>query len=121
MARQLKQGQGWRIGWHPEAPAFQGLVGGTTWAVELTETEFEHFCRLSQQLAETIHQISDELMDEEAIACEASTDLIWMEVRGDAHAYGLSFIVLSGRRAEGEWDASATVELIQALQTIQVF
>ena len=121
MARQLKQGQGWRLGWDPDASTFQGLVGATVWAVELTGPEFEDFCRLSQQLAETMTQMSEELMDEEAIACEASSHLIWLEVRGYPHTYGLIFILLGGRRAEGEWDASATAELIQAIQTLHVF
>ena len=109
------------MGWDPDAQMFQGLVGGAEWAVELTAPEFADFCRLSQQLVEAIHQIRDELMEEEAIACEASSELIWMEVRGDADTYGLSFIVLSGRRAEGAWDAAATAELMQAVQTLRVF
>ncbi len=121
MAQQLRQGKGWRLGWNPDAETFHGLVGGTVWAVELTGPEFEHFCRLSLQLAETLHQISDELMDEEAIACEASSELIWMEIRGYAHTYSMSFILLSGRRAEGEWHPLATAELMQAVQTLQVF
>ena len=66
-------------------------------------------------------EVSAELMEEEAIACEASTEFLWMQVRGDPHSYGLSFILLQGRRAEGEWTPAATAALLQAVQTLEVF
>lgn len=62
-----------------------------------------------------------ELMDEEAIACEASSDLLWMEVQGYPHAYSLSFILLRGRRGEGQWPAPIVPELLQAVQSLGVF
>lgn len=121
MAKQLKQGKGWRLGWNPLAVEFQGLLGGEAWAIELTGAEFSDFCRLFQQLATTINQMAAELMAEEAIACEASSDLIWMEVSGYPQQYSLSFILLTGRRGEGHWPAAIVPELLQATQTIQVF
>jgi Domain of unknown function (DUF1818) len=121
MARQLRSGSGWRVGWDPEAVSFQALLGADDWAVELTQTEFDEFCRFAQQLTETLEQMRSELMDEEAIACEASSELLWMEVRGLPDAYGLSFILLTGRRAEGSWSVAATKEVLQAIQMVQVF
>lgn len=121
MDRQLKSGPGWRLGWASNAFEFQGLVGGDDWAIELTGAEFDHFCRLLEQLVETMNQMTSELMDQEAIACEAESDLLWMEVQGYPHAYRLSFILLSGRRAEGQWPAPVVAELVQAVQTIKVF
>ncbi len=121
MDRQLKEGDGWRLGWQPSAETFQGLIGTNNWAVELTEPEFLDFRRLLQQLVDAIEQMSDELMNEESIACDASSDLIWMAISGYPHQFTLSFILLSGRRAEGEWDVSSTAELIHAIQTISVF
>jgi Domain of unknown function (DUF1818). len=41
--RILKTGTGWRLGWNPQATEFQGLVGGDTWAMELTQAEFDDF------------------------------------------------------------------------------
>lgn len=121
MPRVLKQGAGWRIGWHPEAPEFKGLVGGDGWAIELTEPELNDFCRLSQQLQDTMAQIAEELMAEETIACEAESDRLWLEVRGYPQAYGLQLMLLTGRRAEGSWPAAVVPELLQAAQTIGVF
>ncbi len=121
MARQLRSGVGWRVGWEPEALTFQALVGADDWAVELTQTEFDDFCRFALQLSEAIEQMRSELMEEEAIACEASSDHLWMEVRGYCDAYQLSFVVLTGRRAEGCWSIEATKEILRVVQMVQVF
>jgi hypothetical protein len=119
--RLLKKGNGWRIGWNPEADIYKGLVGGDDWAIELTEAEFNDFCRLLEQLAQTMNRMAEELMDEERIACEVESDLLWMEVEGYPHAYSVRFILNQGRCCEGNWSDGAVVELVQALQTLKVF
>lgn len=119
--RLLKQGEGWRLGWNPETETYQGLVGGEDWAIELTEAELNDFCRLLVQLAETMEQISSELMDSERITCEAESDLLWLEVEGFADAYSLRLILNQGRRCEGNWPAQVVKELVTAVQFLQVF
>ena len=121
MERLVKSGPGWRLGWNPNATEFQGLVGGEDWAIELTEAELNDFCRLAEQLAGTMQHMATELMDEEKISCEAESDLLWLEVEGYPHAYGLRFILQSGRRGEGFWPASAVPDLLQAMQVLKVF
>ena len=121
MERILKSGLGWRIGWDPNAPEFKGLVGGKDWAMELTEAEFNDFCRLLRQLSETMNQMSHELMDQEKIAGEAESDRLWMQVEGYPDAYNLQLILNTGRRGEGSWQAEAVQGLVQAAKTIKVF
>jgi hypothetical protein len=121
MARIVKSGPGWRIGWDTEAEAFKGLVGTDEWALELTEAELNDFCRLLNQLVDSVERISLELMDEETIACEAESDLLWLEVKGYPQAYNLHLILLTGRRGEGHWSASAVPQLVQAVRSLQVF
>ena len=121
MERLLKIGEGWRIGWNPNALEYKGLVGGDDWAIELTEAELNDFCRLLAQLAATMTKMAAELMDEEKIACEAESDLLWLEAEGYPHAYNLHLIVNSGRRCEGNWPSAAVPGLLQAIQIIQVF
>ncbi|MBD1906607.1 DUF1818 family protein [Funiculus sociatus GB2-A5] len=121
MERVVKSGLGWRIGWNPNTSEFKGLVGGEDWAIELTEAELTEFCRLLEQLAQSMAQSADELMDEEKISCEAESDLLWMEVEGYPHAYSLRFILNTGRRAEGNWSADAVPGLVQATQVLKVF
>jgi hypothetical protein len=116
MDRILKKGEGWRIGWTPYADIYKGLVGSEEWAIELTETEFNDFCRLLLQLAKTMEEMAQELVDEERIACEAESDAVWLEVEGYPHAFSLRLIVQTGRGAEGNWSAPATQALISTVQ-----
>lgn len=121
MSRHIKSGEGWRIGWNPEATEYCGLVGGEEWALELTAAELDDFCRLLIQLANTVIQVAAELMSEETITCEVESPLLWLEAEGYAHAYDLRIMLLTGRRGEGAWTASAVDGLIQAAQTLKVF
>ncbi|GAB4382871.1 MAG: DUF1818 family protein [Elainellaceae cyanobacterium] len=120
MVRHLKNGPGWRLGWHP-GQEFCGLVGGDDWALELTEAELDSFCQLIVQLADTLNQISQELMDEERICCEVESEWLWLEAEGYPHHYSLHLMLLTGRRGEGSWSATAIPGLIQAAQSLKVF
>ena len=121
MERVIKSGAGWRIGWNPNAAIFKGLVGTDDWAIELTQAELDDFCRLLGQLVETMDQLKSELMDEEKIAIDAESDLIWLEVEGYPHAYTLRLILNTGRCAEIGWSSDAVPGLVQAAQTLTVF
>lgn len=118
MNRIVKSGGGWRLGWNPEAEEFVGLVGSDNWAIELTATELKDFCRLLGQLADTMNAMASELMDEERIACEAQSDLLWLEVEGYPQSYGLRLILNSGRCCEGEWLPSAVPQLLQSARML---
>lgn len=117
----MKEGAGWRIGWDDTASCYKGLLGGATWALELTADEFQDFCRLARQLADTLRAMAPELMAEERITCEAESDGIWLEVEGFPEAYTLRFILTTGRQGEGQWDAAATREVIMALGQLTLF
>ncbi len=116
----LKSGSGWRIGWNP-ANTYPGLVGSDDWAFELTAAEFADFDRLLRQLVDSLRSIQAELMDEEKIACEAESDLIWMQVEGTASEYSLRLILNSGRSCEGNWSVAAVPQLVAANHSLQVF
>ncbi len=121
MGKLLKQGVGWRLGWDSEATQFKALAGTDDWAVELTQEEFADFCRLLFQLVATVELMDQELMDQEAIACEASSDLLWMEVSGYPQNYDLHLIILTGRQVEACWPAPILPDLIEAAQILQAF
>ena len=121
MEKVLKSGSGWRLGWNPQAEKYQGLVGAQDWAIELTEAELNDFCRLLQQLAMTMTQMLGELMEEERIACEVESNLLWLEVEGYPHSYSLRLMVYQGRCCEGNWSEEAVPELIKASQTLKTF
>ena len=121
MERIVKSGVGWRLGWNPEAPEFQGLVGGDNWSIELSAGELDDFCRLLHQLSKTISQMADKLMDEERIVCEAESDLLWMQVEGFPESYTVQFILNQGRRGEGKWPVDAVPSLVEAAEMLKIF
>ena len=119
--KRLKTGKNWRVGWNEAANPFKGLLGGDHWACELTADEFNDFVRLLTELGQAMEAMQTDLMDEEAIAIDKQTDLLWIQANGYPQRYSLSFILLTGRRSEGHWDEAATAELIQAIPTIKLF
>lgn len=119
--RLVKEGLGWRLGWDPERPRYQGLVGGQDWGFELTGQELDDFCRLLHQLANTMRQMQTELMDEERLCCEAESDLLWLEVEGFPQSYGLRLILTQQRNAEGGWPAAVVPDLLRAAQSLRAF
>lgn len=114
----FKEGPGWRLGFDPTAPLYPFLIGGNDWAVELTQTEFDDFQRLSRELRQTVTAIAPQLMAEEMISCEVESEGLWMEIEGDVRAYELRFILRQGRRAEGQWAAVVVAEFFIALDQI---
>lgn len=114
----LSKGNGWRLGWNPQAEQFPGLLGADDWAIELTLEELADFCQLSQQLAATLAEMSSHLMAEERICCEVENDRLWLEVEGFPQSYELRVMLLMGRRGEGAWPAAVVPSLMQAVYTL---
>lgn len=117
MERLIKSGAGWRVGWHPYQAKYQGLVGTNDWAIELTTAELRDFCRLLNQLVQTMTCMEAELMAEEKISCEAETALIWMEVEGYPQDYTLRIILNCDRRCEGNWQGGIAPKLVDAFNS----
>lgn len=118
MQRLVKSGAGWRVGWHPHADKYQGLIGAEHWAIELTQAEFNDFRRLLNQLVDTMSQMEAEVMAEEKISCEAETSLLWMEVEGYPQNYSLRVILNCDRRCEGNWSENIAPQLLEALNSL---
>ena len=116
--RRVQEGDGWRIGWHEDAPTYPGLLAGADWAIELTADEFQDFCRLAQQLAQQMQAMADLLMDEETLTCDAESEQVWVEAFGVSDAFALRFLLQSGRRCEGAWATLATGQLLRAMDTL---
>lgn len=119
MSEPIRSGTGWRLGWNPTAGNYCGLVGADDWAIELTQAEFDDFCRLALQLAETIEALRAELMPEEGLSCELESARVWLAAEGSADAYALHLMLLSGRRGEGSWSATAVPHLLQAVRSLR--
>jgi Domain of unknown function (DUF1818) len=120
MQKVLKSGVGWRVGWNPDRH-YPGLIGSDEWAVELTAAELTDFCRLLGQLVVNIRSIQSELMDEESIACEVESELMWMQMAGVGGKYSLRLILNTGRSCEGNWIAEVVPALIAAVDSLEFF
>lgn len=119
--RFIKEGEGWRLGWDDQGAAYQGLLAGSHWAIELTHQEFQDFCRLAQQLEENMAAIASELMDEERLTCEAESETLWLEAEGFPQQFALRFILQSGRRCEGGWPSETAQEILRAISQLTLF
>ena len=118
-SKQLLSGSGWRLGYMPDAEVFVGLVGGDRWAVELTSVELRDFCRLSLELAEAMHQMQQELSDQEKLTCESETEHLYIEVAGYPDEFSLYFRLSTGRNFEGSWPEDVVPDLLESIDTIQ--
>ncbi|EDX86977.1 hypothetical protein S7335_4684 [Synechococcus sp. PCC 7335] len=118
MKQKVLEGNGWRLGWNPEADNFRGLIAGPDWALELTAAELKDFCRLARQLDSTMNAMTVQLVDEERLSCEQETQIVWLEAEGFPTCYGLRFILLTGRKCEGEWPPDVVPQLISALDQL---
>lgn len=117
-ARTFLEGAGWRIGWDPTAQDYPGLVGGETWAMELTGPEFADFCRLTQELAQAMADMETLVMAEERLSLEAESDRLYLAAEGFPHSYDLAIILNQGRRGEGYWPVAAVPDLLKAVQRL---
>lgn len=116
---QLLQGTGWRVGRRPQHPPYTALVGSDTWALELTEPEWQDLCQGLQQLQTDLAAIQAHLMAEEAITLEHQTERITVIATGYPHTYELYLQLHSGRRGEGHWSPEVIPELIAAVEQLR--
>jgi hypothetical protein len=120
----LQSGPGWRLGYRPTAPHYQGLLGTDDWAVELTGAELQDFCRLLLQLVDTVTAAASELMPEERLTCELETERVWLEIDGLLAIDGLSLaydlrLMLNGdRNVEAAWDSAAVLGLVGGVRSL---
>ena len=71
--------------------------------------------------SDNMRSIQAELMDEESIACEAESELIWMQVAGLPSKYNLRLILNTGRSCEGNWAAEVVPDLVAAVDSLKFF
>lgn len=116
MTKCLLSGEGWRLGHSPEAEIFVGLVGAENWAIELSQQEFQDFCRLSIQLIETMSAMQAELSEEETLTCSAQSENIYIEAFGFANNFTIHLQLLKGRRGEGIWSNQAIAQILEAVK-----
>ena len=65
-----QEGPGWRFARDPSRAEYQCLIGGESWAFELTDPEWRDLVGLLSALEHQHRSLADPLMEEESIVLE---------------------------------------------------
>jgi hypothetical protein len=92
------------------------LVGGESWALELTTAEWQEFGHGLLYLQTAMDQIHPHLMEQETVTIEHKTDRLTLIASGFPQQYELYLQLHAGRGAEGFWPAIVVKDLVEAVQ-----
>ena len=117
-----QEGPGWRLARDPQRSPYGVLIGGESWAVELTDNEAGALASLIADLVGHHAALCGQLMDEEQITLELERTPWWGCLEGDRRAWSLQLIlkpVDCGRRGvEVSWPAPAAEAAAAAMRTL---
>lgn len=103
------------MGYNAIQLGYQGLLGGDTWAIEVTATELADFFDLAGQMKILMGDLAAELVDQEEFTCDLQTEHLKLCAFGSPKRYHWQVQTVLGRRAEGIWDYGAVLDLCEAL------
>lgn len=114
-----QEGPGWRFARDPSRGQYQVLIGGQTWAFELTAAEWKELLALIGALEDQHRSLSEQLMKEESIGLEMERGDWWASLEGDRTQWQLSLVLTGnqGRGVEGHWPASAAMAVVAAMRS----
>ena len=117
-----KEGPGWRIIRDTSRGNFSTLIGGETWAIELTQSEWEVLITVVLELSNQYKGVKDQLMGEEDITLELGR-CPWLGIlKGDQSGWNLKLILnndgLLNRGAEVFWPRNVTMSVTKAMRTM---
>ena len=117
-----QEGPGWRLASDLSHQGFPFLIGGESWAVELTEREVKGLHALLVELEKQHMLIRDQLMEEEFITLELEQQEWWGCLDGTRDSWGLQVVLhghgMPSRGLEGAWPAPAAQAFLAALRTV---
>lgn len=112
---QLLRGEGWRVGRRPQTPPYTALIGADSWALELTEPEWQDLCDGLDRIQADLKAAQAHLMDEEAITLEHQTERLTLIATGSPQRHQIYVQLHTGRRAEGQWLAEVIPQVRAAV------
>lgn len=117
-----QEGPGWRLARDPQRSPYGVLIGGESWAVELTDNEAGALASLIADLVGHHAALCGQLMDEEQITLELERTPWWGCLEGDRLAWSLQLILkpvdLGRRGVEVSWPAPAAEAAAAAMRTL---
>ncbi|NJK35911.1 MAG: DUF1818 family protein [Oscillatoriales cyanobacterium SM2_2_1] len=103
------------MGYDPIQLCYQGLLGGDTWAIEVTAAELVDFFDLADKMKVLMGDLAEELVDQEEFSCDLQTEQLKLSASGLPKCHHWQVQTVLGRRAEGIWDYGAVLDLCAAL------
>ena len=117
-----REGIGWRLAVGREDTLFSVLIGGETWAFELTESEWYDLAILVFTLEDQYVELRGQLMAEEDIELEMERSVWWGFMDGDSNDWSLKLILngeaSSQRSVEAHWQSPAAAAVVAAMREI---
>lgn len=115
-----QEGPGWRLARDRSRGLFCVLIGGQSWAVELTDAEWRSLVALLVELQKQHQAVVAQLMAEEAISIELERGVWWGALEGDRDDWSISIVLDAehGRGMEGHWPDPAAAAMVAAMRTM---
>ncbi len=117
-----QEGPGWRLARDTSRMPFPVLIGGESWAIELTENEWKTLFSLVEELADQHLALVNQLMPEEAVSLEIEREFWWACLDGDKQAWSLKLILQGNgegfRGVEAFWPIPAAQSIATAMRNL---
>ncbi len=101
------EGSGWRIAIDSSRNKFPVMIGGNSWAIELTKNEWSSLVPLVMDLEREHRNLVEQLMPQETLSLELERDPWWGCLEGDRESWNLQLILqgdgLEQRGFEAFW------------------
>lgn len=117
----VEEGLGWRLVVDPSRGSFPVLIGGPSWAFELTAAEALSLASGVSGLREQHRRLEAQLMADEDLELDWERGHLWVGLTLHQGQWSLRFVLeaAAGRRSvEGGWDPTASPALAQALEAV---
>tara|TARA_B100000965_G_scaffold171073_1_gene142826 strand:- start:15 stop:395 length:381 start_codon:yes stop_codon:yes gene_type:complete len=114
------EGPGWRIFRDSSRHNFSTLIGGESWAIELTQLEWETLLKVVIDLSDQYKEMKEQLMGDEDITLEMEANPWFAILKGDQNGWNLKLILDScnslNRGAEVSWPRHVTFHVANAMR-----
>ncbi len=115
-----KEGIGWRIIRDSSRANFSTLIGGDSWAIELSQNEWETLVKVVINLSDQYKEMKDQLMGDEDITLELGCNPWLAILKGDQYGWNLKLILSTSdslnRGAEIFWPRGVTENVTNAMR-----
>ena len=116
------EGQGWRLAMDPSKGEFCFLLGGDSWAIEITSKEWNNLVPLVIDLTNQHNEYKKYMVSEESIIFELERYQWWGCLNGDKDFWSLKLILngneINNRGIEMYWPIQSAQDFVLAMRNM---